>query len=779
MGGGNNHTCGIEDFVKRSEIIDCIVDGTLIIEVKMKLTEMTDTPEPSCIHETPPCQSILRQKEPPSSSVQTGTAMPMSCSREDAAVSLIQRLVDASTSTTCDDEAATNINIDTATIINEMRDFLRLESDTDRNNISIGWGECEQEQTIQIEVLESSDNDHHSFDVDLSSHEYTIGDAGCTHLMHSICDIHTRHNNNYTMCTLDLEANGLSAVGASALAAGLRSFPQLQHLNLGCNGIGADGCRQIALQLCHVPLLESLDFHGNSIGDGGCTALTEFFHAMPLLEVLDLSANRIEDGGAKALNVLFRGGCCPCLTSLNLRENGIESIAGLVSRPSPILELQVLDLSWNSILNFDALDYERANFSNLTELEIKGNALSDQECRILCAKLLDDEILDCKDDCAVIPPSEGRMRVCLRQLADGGATNASICQLSLWQNTRSRINHNEEKKQEEELVASSDDPLDAFSLLRRDGFVVHPPTSQDMNHLSNTMDLIEGSGYPPVFCFMNDVFWEFVTAQVWPMVSSLLGVDDSLCLLDAGSAFAWSLKATGKSTFPRDGEFRKWQNACTSINTTTPKEKEKNEEGHRGLGSSFGLPHRDYSAANSLYCEEHPAVLTVWIPLNDATTENGCMYVVPKEFDADFSRRDDHHAHMNPATEVQRGSSSKIHFPLHGARALPAPAGSLIAWYGNAIHWGSSCSKYANDPRKSIALTFVRGDCDALSTTTGDDVGPRIHNPSPPISISQAAAMTPEMRLSFISRSLLLYNQWHALADDAIPALIYETTAVP
>ena len=76
---------------------------------------------------------------------------------------------------------------------------------------------------------------------------------------------------------------------------------------------------------------------------------------------------------------------------------------------------------------------------------------------------------------------------------------------------------------------------------------------------------------------------------------------------------------------------------------------------------------------------------------------------------------------MNPATEIQRGVSSKIHFPLHGARALPAPAGSLIAWYGNTVHWGSTCSKYANDPRKSIALTFVRGDCDALSSTTGDD----------------------------------------------------------
>jgi hypothetical protein len=309
-----------------------------------------------------------------------------------------------------------------------------------------------------------------------------------------------------------------------------------------------------------------------------------------------------------------------------------------------------------------------------------------------------------------------------------------------------------------------------------------------MTRLAVVMERLESAGWPPVFCFMNDAVWDFVAAQVWPVVRALLGVD---CVLDSGSAFAWSLKATGKSTFPRDGEFRSWQNAVSSINTTVPKEKE--HEGHRGFGSSFGLPHRDYSAADSLYREEeeegkgcpkaaasdHPAILNVWIPLNDATLDNGCMYVVPREFDTDFARTDNHHAHMNPATEVQCGLSSKIHFPLHGVRALPAPAGSLIAWYGNTIHWGSTCSRYAKAPRKSIALTFRRGDIKVGAGVLAPDDAPRIHRPSPPITITQASAMTPALRLALISRSLLLYNQWHALADDAVPPLIYETTAVP
>jgi hypothetical protein len=123
---------------------------------------------------------------------------------------------------------------------------------------------------------------------------------------------------------------------------------------------------------------------------------------------------------------------------------------------------------------------------------------------------------------------------------------------------------------------------------------------------------------------------------------------------------------------------------------------------------------------------------------------------------------------MNPATEIQRGQSAKIQFPLHGVRALPAPAGSLLAWYGNTIHWGSTCSRYASNPRKSIALTFRR----AATTPVGADE-------VPPLTQSQAGALPPGLRLALIARSLLLYNQWHALADDAVPPLFHETTAVP
>ena len=33
-----------------------------------------------------------------------------------------------------------------------------------------------------------------------------------------------------------------------------------------------------------------------------------------------------------------------------------------------------------------------------------------------------------------------------------------------------------------------------------------------------------------------------------------------------------------------------------------------------------------------------PLLLTVWIPVSNVTVDNGCMYVVPREFDAGFDR---------------------------------------------------------------------------------------------------------------------------------------------
>jgi hypothetical protein len=697
----------------------------------------------------------------------------------------------------------------------EMRGFLSRQGAAEarpRNVVHLSLGPSYAPLAVALEVDSDFNDEVLVAEIDLSSADYLIGDEGCAALCESLLSTLPQHQQRHgeegrsvsPWSTLDLEANGLSAASGTCLAAALMAdaLPHLTHLSLACNSLGA--VPQLARALARCPHLDYLDVHGCSLGDEGCVALGDVLSSLPALTHLDLSANRIQDQGCTALAPLFTG-ACPRLTHLNLSENGIASISGLVTTTTTIVLhcLTTLDLRWNCITDLavlaDAWQVDDPASSStspcpaLVALHLQGSALSDVACARLCVTLrtsgaapqLDDDLLVLApaDDTVCAGVGEGRSRASLQGLASGTTTNTPLCDLTSqwgiltnhhgavgkWSASSEITPQNAGHRAIPQSTRSRKAQPQPLDLLRRDGFVVESPISSTahMAGLEELMEQVEGAGWPPVFVFMSDPVWDFVTQHVWPAVGDLLGED---CVLDPGSAFAWSLRATGKSTFPRDGEFRSWQNAVSGVNPTVPQERV--EEGHRGFGSSFGLPHRDFSAAESMVRNDQeevddPTILTVWIPLNDATLENGCIYVVPREFDSDFDATDKRHAHMNPATEVQRGRSAKIHFPLHGVRALPAPAGSLLAWYGNTIHWGSTCSRYATEPRKSIALTFRRA-----ATVSHDD------NEVPPLIRTHAAALTPALRLSLIARSLLLYNQWHALADDAFPPLLHETTAV-
>ena len=89
--------------------------------------------------------------------------------------------------------------------------------------------------------------------------------------------------------------------------------------------------------------------------------------------------------------------------------------------------------------------------------------------------------------------------------------------------------------------------------------------------------------------------------------------------------------------------------------------------------------------------------LTVWIPLTDATVENGCMYVIPQHLMPESLPADNADWNNLKRVEVTR--------LLQGTRALPAKAGSMIGWNHDAIHWGST-SQGSPTPRISIAVEF-------------------------------------------------------------------------
>jgi len=107
-------------------------------------------------------------------------------------------------------------------------------------------------------------------------------------------------------------------------------------------------------------------------------------------------------------------------------------------------------------------------------------------------------------------------------------------------------------------------------------------------------------------------------------------------------------------------------------------------------------PHRDRMAPDArTLAHDVPSILTVWMPLTDVTTEHSCIYVVPASADAGFYRGD---------------PDVSDTFRLQDVRALPAEAGSVLAWSSHLIHWGSASSRFVTTPRIAVNMYLQRRD---------------------------------------------------------------------
>ena len=70
------------------------------------------------------------------------------------------------------------------------------------------------------------------------------------------------------------------------------------------------------------------------------------------------------------------------------------------------------------------------------------------------------------------------------------------------------------------------------------------------------------------------------------------------------------------------------------------------------------MPHRDSSYDRCVSPEDgRPIKLSVWVPLVDATLDNGCMYVLPKNCDALFDKPHDRF-HMRPVEPPEKDGAS-------------------------------------------------------------------------------------------------------------------------
>ena len=100
-------------------------------------------------------------------------------------------------------------------------------------------------------------------------------------------------------------------------------------------------------------------------------------------------------------------------------------------------------------------------------------------------------------------------------------------------------------------------------------------------------------------------------------------------------------------------------------------------------------PHDDYRGGGETF-------LSLWIPLSDATVENGCMFLVPDRMSREIAE-----------TTKDRDSLPDVVFrkTLQDIVALPVPSGSLIGWRGDVLHWGGA-NTGSSVPRVSLALEF-------------------------------------------------------------------------
>jgi len=250
---------------------------------------------------------------------------------------------------------------------------------------------------------------------------------------------------------------------------------------------------------------------------------------------------------------------------------------------------------------------------------------------------------------------------------------------------------------------------DLLGQLSHDGYAVLSPSDEMPEYVATVkclhalVNALVAMNVPPAFAYVYDITWKFLL-HLWPLAEALLG---GPCVLEPSfAAFRLNYEKGLKGTY---------------------------------VGNNFSKPHRDYSYADSIEgLTQTLKVLSVWVPLNDITTKNGCMYVVPRSMDPHY------------ADPVSREGLQEPEVPAGGLRALaPHAAGSFMCWSGNTIHWGSACQREgAADPRASLALVFRRRDT-VLSQTEVS------------ISRGDVAAAGIGKRLRWVADAIHFFGHWY------------------
>lgn len=164
-------------------------------------------------------------------------------------------------------------------------------------------------------------------------------------------------------------------------------------------------------------------------------------------------------------------------------------------------------------------------------------------------------------------------------------------------------------------------------------------------------------------------------------------------------------------------------------------------------------PHRDLQFPNSVNPDGTPKIINLWIPLTDATTLNGCMYMLPASRDPDYPK--DFSSLIGQDFRTVKHYTPEM---LQNFRALPAKAGSILGWNQYVFHWGSRSSHWAKEPRINYSMYVQRGDVKPY-----DDLAIHLNG-------NNNFKLSFEMRMGIICRSLWQYKDTNdlSLGDELI-----------
>ncbi len=235
-----------------------------------------------------------------------------------------------------------------------------------------------------------------------------------------------------------------------------------------------------------------------------------------------------------------------------------------------------------------------------------------------------------------------------------------------------------------------------------DGFFVTPPLVDEpaLRRALAALEVVERAGWPLVFAFVYDELWRCLRAPaLLGLVHELLG-DDARQLPGV------------------------WVHRVSPL------------AGARGWG-----PHVDVPGPARRMPDGAPSRLTAWLALSDATLDNGCLHVVP----APFARELTALASQGGFHEAEEADMNDVIRLLHGVRALPVAAGSLVAWRLDVLHWGGVSTGEASAAR--VALSFELAHADAPPSLDEEP------------SFALSAPVTFRQRLAVIGRGLLAYGK--------------------